>query len=143
MSDKSADLFSLSHGAFRYADREKILSEAARREAGGEAWPDIVRDFHTSQHWGFEVLPMGHPETKPPVTESDKNAREVRAFFWTAFQSLLILKAFVLYFGLNYAIHHDDASGSFYGWGLGISVAFSAGSLIFFAIRKSRSRSFT
>lgn len=143
MSDRSADLFSLSHGGFRYSDREKILSEASRREAAGESWSEIVRDFHTAGHWGYEVLPAGHPAIKAPISEDEKSAREVRAFFWTAFQSLLILKAFVLYFGLNYAIHYDDQSGAFYGWGLGISVGLSAGSLLYFAIRKSRSRSFT
>jgi len=55
-------------------------------------------------------------------------------FIWSAFQSLIILKAFVLYFGLSYAID----STRFNLIGLIVSISVSFGSLLWFAIRQSR-----
>lgn len=117
------------------SDRAAILEIALKREASGESWADIVADFHRSGHWGFAVLPAGHPDTKVPDTMEVKRAREVRGFMWTTVQSFIVIKTFVMFFGLNYAIDPTP----FYGWGLAISVTISFASLLIFAIRKSRS----
>ncbi|MDX9731804.1 MAG: hypothetical protein RBT63_08550 [Bdellovibrionales bacterium] len=122
------------------------------REDAGESWQAIVRDFHLghlehagrAKYWGYKVLPSGHPDAKKPKTEEDLRAKEVRNFFILAVQSLFILKIIILFFGLNYAIEREEFYGgadtSFYAWGLGLSVLFSFGGLIWFAIRKSRGR---
>ncbi len=143
-SDHEKDLLTSNHGVFRLEDRTPIMTEANKREANGESWNDVVRDFHTGlpRYWGYKVVPYGHPDTKKKRTEEQKRARDVFIFLWTALQSFVILKGIIMYFGLNYAIEREDWYGgqdtSFYGWGLGISLAISFGGLIVFAIRKSR-----
>lgn len=145
-SGRESDLLTSNHGVFRYEDREKIMKLAFDREAAGEAWVDIVRDFHSGapRYWGFKVVPYGHKESKRPKTEEEIRNRDVITFLWTALQSLVIIKGFIMYFGLNYSIEHEDwyggADTNFYGWGLAITLAISFGGLIVFAIRKSRGR---
>lgn len=142
--EKERDLFTINHGEFRFEDRPKIMAEALRREAEGATWTDIVRDFHTgpSRYWGYEPVRFGHPATKKPKSDQEKRARNLLVFLWTVFQSFIVLKGIIMYFGLNYSIENEDTYGgresSFYGWGLAISLLISFGGLIFFAIRKSR-----
>ena len=144
--DREADLLTSNHGVFRYEDREKILAEADRRFSAGEDWVEIVRDFHSgpTRYWGYSVLNYGHPETKKPKTEAQIRSRDVIIFFWTALQSLVLIKGFIMYFGLHYSMESEDWYGgqdrNFYGWGLAISLAVSFGGLLLFAIRKSRGR---
>ncbi len=145
-AERERDLLTSNHGVFRYEDRAVIMKMAADRESQGEKWIDIVRDFHAgpSRYWGFKTVRYGHKETKRPPTEEEIRRKDVFIFFWTALQSLVIIKGFIMYFGLNYAIEHEDwyggADTNFYGWGLAITLAISFGGLIVFAIRKSRGR---
>lgn len=142
--ERESDLFAISHGAFRLRDREKIYAKAIALEQSGQTWSDVVADFHRSGHWGFKLLRLDHPETVIPVSPEAQKTKDVRAFFWTAIQSLVILKGVILYFGLNYAMEREEfyggANKTFYAWGLGISIAVSFGGLLLFAIRKSRAR---
>lgn len=143
-TEHERDLLTSNHGVFRDDDRTEIMGTAHAREASGEAWADIVRDFHTGKprYWGYPVVPYGHPASKKKKTAEQIRTRNVLVFFWTALQSFVILKGFIMYFGLNYSIQHEDWYGGrdtdFYAWGLGISLAISFGGLLLFAIRKSR-----
>lgn len=144
--ERERDLLTSNHGVFLYEDRAKIMAEAQRRENAGEAWIDIVRDFHSSvpKYWGYRTVRYGHPDSKRPKTEEEIRRKDVIVFLWTALQSLVVIKGFIMYFGLNYAIEHEDWYGgrdtNYYGWGLAITLAISFGGLILFAIRKSRGR---
>lgn len=144
--DPASDLLTSPHGVFRFEDREKILARAETRFEKGEPWADVVRDFHlgSPKYWGYQVVPTGSRSTKKPKTEEEIRRRDVWIFFWTALQSLVFIKGFIMYFGLNYSISREEFYGGrdtdFYGWGLAISLATSASGLILFAIRKSRGR---
>ena len=143
---READLLTSHAGVFRFEDRAKIMELAFAREDAGEAWVDIVRSFHSDQprYWGFSTVPYGHKSSKRPKTEAEIRSKDVIIFLWTALQSLVIIKGFIMYFGLNYAIEHEDwyggADTGFYGWGLAITLVISFGGLILFAVRKSRGR---
>lgn len=153
-----ADMFTVAAGAFSSEDRVRIWQEAeskwkALMQAGLEpedAWREVVIDFHRNAHWGYPLLSKLDKATFDQPTEEAVRSRTVRRFFWTALQSLVIMKGIIMYFGLNYAIERASAierestyggsDKSFYGWGLGISIAISFGGLIWFAIKNSRAR---
>lgn len=79
-------------------------------------WNHIVVDFHTKDHWGYPLLDA--PEEKVKIqTPQTQLASYIRAFIVPT----LLLKAFVLYFGLNYSSHPGEG----YGWGLIISITLS------------------
>lgn len=145
MHEYESDLLSTNHGVFRYEDREKILKMARERETSGEAWSDVVRDFHSGEprYWGFPLLPFGHKDSKRPKNEDELRRRDITVFITTALISSVFIKGLILYFGLNYSGQQDDGFGDSlsigsYGWGLAITLAFSFSSLIIFAIRHSR-----
>jgi hypothetical protein len=142
--DQESDLFSISSGDFSVEDRQSIARIALKRLEDGDAWPAIVTDFHRNGYWGFLLLSKNHPLLKKTLSEEQIQTRDVRRFFWTAVQSLLIMKGFILYFGLNYAIEREAFYGGrdkeFYAWGLGISVFVSFGALLLFAIRQGGKR---
>lgn len=154
-----SDLFTLSSGAFSVEDQAKIQVEAEARwktkvEAGIEketAWREVVVDFHRTRYWGHKLLSKQDLATKSRPTEEQIRNSTVRRFFWTALQSLVLMKGVIMYFGLNYAIEVKDRAESygsgndfsperFYGWGLAVSVLVSFGGLIWFAIKQSRSK---
>lgn len=131
-----SDFFCLTGGRrFSPEAQAKILDqlESRQRESAkpmsDELWREWVIDFHRSGHWGIESRAPGvQVDPAPPRPAS------MFRFIWSAFQSLIILKAFVLYFGLSYAI--DSTRFNLIGLIMSISVSF--GSLIWFAIRQSR-----
>ena len=131
-----SDLFCLTGGRrFSPEVQTQILDrlEARQRESATslteELWREWVVDFHRSGHWGFESRDPGfQADSVPPRPAS------IFRFIWSAFQSLIILKAFVLYFGLSYAV--DSTRLNLIGLIVSISISFS--SLIWFAIRQSR-----
>lgn len=145
--DQESDLFSISSGDLSVEDRHEVVKLALNRMKGGETWSSIVTDFHRSGYWGFRLLPKNHPSSKKPLSEEQVQTRDVRRFFWTAIQSLVIMKGIILYFGLNYAIEREAYYGGrdtdFYAWGLGISVFVSFGGLLLFAIRQGKKRVWT
>jgi hypothetical protein len=112
-----------------------------------KTWSSIATDFHRGGYWGFRLLSKNHPTSKKPPTDEQVQTRDVRRFFWTAIQSLVIMKGIILYFGLNYAIEREAFYGgrdkNFYAWGLGISVLVSFGGLLLFAIRQGNKRVWT
>lgn len=145
--DQESDLFSISSGDFSVEDRQAISLIALARFNGGEAWSSIATDFHRNGYWSFRLLSKNHPTSKKPLTDEQVQTRDVRRFFWTAIQSLVVMKGIILYFGLNYAIEREAFYGgrdkNFYAWGLGISILVSFGGLLLFAIRQGSKRVWT
>lgn len=145
--DQESDLFFISSGDFSVEDRYEIARVAVARKSAGEAWPAVVTDFHRSGYWGFRLLRKNHPTSVKPATEEQIQSKDVRRFFWTAIQSLVIMKGIILYFGLNYAIEREAFYGgrdkNFYAWGLGISIFVSFGGLLLFAVRQGKKRVWT
>lgn len=124
-SDQCLDLFAVSHGGFSLKQQEEIAEIALNRIKKGENWRDIVVDFHRSRNWGFKKGTVAEVKVS---TETIKR-RQIARFAWAAFQSTLILKVIILFFGLKYAMDPRPE----YAWGLGISVFISFGSLVRFA----------
>lgn len=145
--DQESDLFSISSGDFRLEDRHAISCMAMKRLETGEDWSKIVTDFHRGGYWGFQLISKNHPLSKRPLSEEQLQTRDVRRFFWTAIQSLVIMKGIILYFGLNYAMEREAFYGgrdkNFYAWGLGVSIFISFGGLLLFAIRQGKKRVWT
>lgn len=145
--DQESDLFSISSGDFSLTDRESIIRHALNRMEQGEDWSKLVTEFHRGGYWGHTLLKKHHPLSKKPMTAEQIQTRDVRRFFWTAMQSLVVMKGIILYFGLNYAMEREAFYGGrdklFYAWGLGISVFVSFGGLLLFAIRQGKKRTWT
>ena len=130
------DFFCLTGGRrFSPEAQAQILDqlELKQREATSpvtdDMWRAWVVDFHRTGHWGVASLSPGTQAAPTPPKPTS-----MFRFIWSAFQSLIILKAFVLYFGLSYAI--DSTRLNLVG--LVVSIAVSFGSLLWFAIRQSR-----
>ena len=126
-------LISIRYGYFSFEDRARISEEAARRlahlvssEPIQPAWQKIAEDFHTNKYWGFPI------QANKPKKEKKKN--EILAFLWTLFQATVLMKFVILYFATNAAELNSD----WHYWGLGIALAVSFSSLLFFAWRKSK-----
>jgi hypothetical protein len=132
----------LSPTSSRYfsEENEKFVTEKSARTLGqrlaqapglapAAAWVEIVTDFHRHQQWGLATT-----VNRPLRVKEDTPAREVASYFWTMFQALFLMKCVILFFGIKSA---EDPSP----WmtaGLIGALAFSFGSLVYFAIRKSR-----
>ena len=121
-------------------ENEKFVTEKSARSLGQRlaaapdlapttAWIEIVTDFHRNQQWGLQTT-----INRPVRVKEDTPAREVASYFWTMFQALFLMKCVILFFGIKSA---EDPSP----WmtaGLIGALAFSFGSLVYFAVRKSR-----
>ncbi|MBC7741976.1 MAG: hypothetical protein H7061_07260 [Bdellovibrionaceae bacterium] len=129
------DLTSHILGYFNYEERLAITEKAAQQlslrcknAVPTEAWPEVIRDFVNEQSWGFATTTK-----KPPYkeTEQQKIFWTLFKFIWAFFQSMIILKTAVYYFGLEGGNHPDQTSGAWV-W---LFFSLSASSLIFFAYR--------
>jgi hypothetical protein len=136
-----ADLFGGLHVHFSEQQRKEIVelfrakytdSQPAgqNQEIQRKIWVDLVTEFHRSNYWGFvpsKSKPIEAP--KPPTV-----ARQIAVYFWTAFQALIVLKVIIYFFGLRVAQDNTLENWIY----LIVAVAFSWGSLGFFAWRKHR-----
>lgn len=120
---------------FSNEDREAIsilaaqkLSENFSTATPEEAWTAVVRDFTQNSYWQFSSV-----ANKPAVkkTEEQKIFWQLFKYAWAFFQSMVILKIAVYYFGLESAENPDQVS-KLWVW---FFFALSAGSLGFFAYR--------
>lgn len=94
-------------------------------------WNHAVVDFHRNRYWGFT------PQTKKPKrapTEDQKIRKELFSYIWVFFQSMIVLKTAVYFFGLEYADKREPLNLFL----LLAAIGTSFGSLIFFAYRKGR-----
>lgn len=133
------DLAPLSGRHFTEETEKNITLKAAHQLAQSrltspetpvlDTWREIVTDYHRSRQWGFPS--SSQKENRPKdITPT----REVASYFWTMFQSLFLMKCVILFFGIKSA----EEPSPWMTAGLILAIAFSFGSLIWFAIRKSR-----
>lgn len=109
---------------------EQDAAEARQREA----WQHIVADFHRGGYWGRVPRPGRAPKVKKPLTEAQLRRKELWPYIWAFFQSTIIMKFVIYYFGINSA--DDPSVWNYAGLGVGIFVSFF--SLFFFAWRHHR-----
>lgn len=96
------------------------------------AWLKVVRDFHGS-YWGEQRL---QKKEKLPRSEESKTFWELFSYFWVLIQASLITKTIIMYFGLRNT-EEEAAEGKIY---VILAMLFTFGSLMFFAIRKTRGK---
>lgn len=117
---------------FRSIAMEQI-AEALKGETAEEyqsAWVEVVRSFHVN-YWGQQRL---QKKEKAPATEEKKIFWELFSYIWIMLQATLITKTAVFYFGIKSA-QEDTSEGKIY---VALAILFSFVSLIWFAIRKSK-----
>lgn len=128
------DLTSHLNTYFNDADRLKITAKAAQlfsnhlRQKSLEPWPAVVRDFVQNDYWGHR------PTTQKPVekkTEEQKIFWQLFKYGWAFFQSMIVLKIAVYYFGLESAQHPEQVS-PVWVW---VFFSISVSSLGYFAYR--------
>lgn len=129
------DLTSHLSSYFSYEDRLQITQKAAvllneqlRSETFNEAWKNVLRDFNQKQQWGFQTTSI---KPKKVQNEEEKIFWKLFKYVWAFFQSMVILKIAVYYFGLESASNPDQTS-KIWVW---LFFSLSASSLIFFAYR--------
>lgn len=109
MANAREDLAGNISGEFSPEDWVLILAEAKRRletsgKSHGEAWVEVIRDFHRESYWGFTPS-----YRKPRRRREDENLGN--RFLWYSFRSFLITKVVVLYFGARYSADQGGING--------------------------------
>lgn len=129
------DLTSHLSTYFSNEDRLAITAKAAQfldqnlqTEPLENAWVQVLRDFNTQKYWGYKTTTQ---KPKPVKTEEQKIFWQLFKYVWALFQSMIVLKIAVYYFGLGSAEHPDQIS-VFWVW---LFFLISAGSLALFAYR--------
>lgn len=111
MANAKTDLAGNISGDFSPEDWEKILARACdqlrqSQKPEGEAWVDIIRNFHHEKYWGF-VANYKKPKPKPEDVNLGKT------FIWYCFRSFLLTKIVILYCGARYSA---DDPNPIYKW---------------------------
>lgn len=129
------DLTTNLSGYFSNEDRLEITKKAAellsknlKNKHIDSAWADVIRDFTQNNQWGFRTSNK-RPEIKK--TEEQKIFWRFFKYAWAFFQSMIVLKIAVYYYGLESAEHPDEVS-VLWVW---LFFSVSVGSLFFFAYR--------
>jgi hypothetical protein len=92
------------------------------------AWQNVIRDFNKNNFWGFQQILI---KPKAVKNEEQKIFWQLFKYTWAFFQSMIILKIAVYYFGLESASHPDQVN-VIWVW---FFFSLSAGSLGYFAYR--------
>lgn len=96
-----------------------------------DAWHVVMVDYHRQGNWGY---PTQIEKPQKELTEDQKTARELWPYIWVLIQSSLLLKTVIMYFGIHASSEPTTQNTLF----LAAALLTSAGTLIFFAWRKSR-----
>ncbi len=126
------DLTTHLSGYFSNEDRLEITKIAALKLSenlnSNTPWAQVIRNFTQTNQWGFKTI-----SKKPLVkqTEEQKIFWQLFKYAWALFQSMIVLKIAVYYFGLESAERPDEISVVWVWLFFGVS----AGSLAFFAYR--------
>lgn len=128
-----SDLTSHLPSYFSNEDRLQITEKAAAMLATEtsaheftEAWKQVLIDFNKNSYWGFQQISK---KPKAVQTEEQKIFWKLFRYTWAFFQSMIILKIAVYYFGLESASHPGQVS-SMWVW---LFFSLSVSSLVFFA----------
>ncbi len=129
------DLTTHLQGYFEYEERMAITQKAAHllslnlpmypRE---KVWATVIRDFAENNSWGHPTV-MKKP--KPKQTEEQKIFWKLSKYIWAFFQSMIIIKTAVYFFGLE-STQHPDRVSTVWVW---FFFALSTTSLVYFAYR--------
>lgn len=93
-----------------------------------DSWKQVLLDFNKNNYWNFQqIIKKAYVEK----TEEQKIFWKLFKYAWAFFQSMIILKIAVYYFGLESADHPDQTS-VVWVW---IFFILSVCSLVFFAYR--------
>jgi hypothetical protein len=129
------DLTGHLHGYFSNEDRLLVTEKAAKMLAEqlllqnfNTAWVNVIKNFTQNNNWGFTLT---HKKPKLKKTEEQKIFSKLFKYVWAFFQSMIVLKIAVYYFGLESADRPDEIS-VVWVW---LFFSISAGSLFFFAYR--------
>lgn len=114
--------------ARRLSDELKSISIHSSDEAMTQAWVRVIRNFIDNRQWGYETV---RKKPKAKQTEEQKIFWKLFRYTWAFFQSMVILKIAVYYFGLESADKPDETS-VIWVW---LFFGLSAGSLAYFAYR--------
>ncbi len=126
-----------SHLSFYFSteDRLKITEKSATLLAKNRtshdfthSWKLVLLEFNNSNYWNFQTISK---KPKATQTEEQKIFWKLFRYGWAFFQSMIILKIAVYYFGLESAEHPDQVS-SVWVW---VFFSLSVSSLVFFAYR--------
>jgi hypothetical protein len=109
--------FSIAVEAQIHEKAAKELAQALRDNQNvTEAWQTVVTDFHRSRAWEFPTILQ--PEKKP-LTEEQKQFRELALYIGFAVVILFIVKSAFYIFGMLGANYQDDP---FFTYGFWISL---------------------
>lgn len=125
---------------FRNEDRLKItrkaaelLSENLKKAPAEQAWTLVIRDFLEKNYWGFQQI-IKKPKEK--LTQEQEIFWKIFKYAWAFFQSMIVLKIAVYYFGLESAQNPAQTSVLWVWFFFSISVS----SLVFFAYQNRNDR---
>lgn len=106
----------------------ELFAENSKTQDTTDAWKKVLLDFNQNNYWDFQQI-----SKKPKVgqTEEQKIFWKLFKYAWAFFQSMIILKIAVYYFGLESAEHPDQTS-KVWVW---LFFSLSASSLFYFAYR--------
>lgn len=71
------------------------------------SWASVLTDYHRNNNWNYPLVDRKPPR---PLTEDQKNTREVAIYIWIAIQTVLVLKTAVFYFGMHSASQPSDTN---------------------------------
>lgn len=137
----AADLWGSAGGHWSQASIDKFREIAMQKMADylkensddfQASWNKVVRDFHSS-YWGEQRL---QKKEKRPRSEESKTFWELFSYFWVLIQASLITKTIIMYFGIRNT-EEEAAEGRIY---VILAMLFTFGSLMFFAIRKTKGK---
>ncbi|MBC7421397.1 MAG: hypothetical protein H7328_11775 [Bdellovibrio sp.] len=130
-----SDLTTHLQGYFEYDRRLAITQKAAHLLGQSLAihprqtvWANVIRDFVENNSWGH---PMVMKKPKAKRTEEQKIFWQLFKYIWAFFQSMIIIKTAVYFFGLESTQHPDRVSGVWVWFFFSLSTT----SLLFFAFR--------
>ena len=136
-----SDLTSHLQEYFEFAERLLITEKAAQLLAQRlpncpqeTAWSSVIRDFYENKSWGYRTV------TKKPNSKKSEEQKifwKLFKYIWAFFQSMIILKTAVYYFGLESTQHPDQVSGLWVWFFFSLSLS----SLVYFAYRNYGDRS--
>ncbi len=129
------DLTSHLVGYFEYEARLDITQKAGHLLSQNlmalpkeEAWAQVIRNFSQNAGWSHRTISK---KPKAKKTEEQLIFWKLFKYVWVFFQSMIILKTAVYFFGLESAQYPDQVSVHWVWFFFSIS----ASSLIFFAYR--------
>jgi hypothetical protein len=104
--------------------RARLNGGARDRSEAQREWLALVKDFHSTNHWGFATQVAPEKIVKPP-----SGAKTAAKYLFIFFNSVIVIKTVILFVGAE-AAENPDPKYSYILWG---AIAFSFLNLFWFA----------